>query len=165
MVPPHCSPVPCPHHPPSALAGGKPSPGPLYAPSQVVFSFLIFSLSPVANGPKPISAEDASVFAFADPMRLYIRFHFHHSHLLQLVPRILYPWHWSVPIADSDEHRSIVLSLTLCLSSLLLACESLSLLPASPASCPWCVRVLRGSGKANVQREEKANLGEGVNFS
>lgn len=155
MVPPNCPPVPCPHHPPSALAGRKPSPGPLYAPSQVVFSFLIFSLSPVAKGPKPTSAEDASVFAFADPVWLYIHFHFCHSHLLQLVPSILYPGHRSVPIADSDEHRSIVLLLTLCLSSLLLAGESLSLLPASPASCPWCVHVLRGSGKVNSREKKK----------
>lgn len=44
-----------PMSPPSSLClgWGKPSPAPLYAPSQVVFSFLTFSLSPVAKGPKP----------------------------------------------------------------------------------------------------------------
>jgi len=154
---PRCPPGPHPHDPPSALDGGKPSPAPLYAPSQAVFSCLALFLSPVAEGPKPASAEDALVFVFAAPMWLYICFCFHHSHLLQVVPGILYPVHRSVTVNESDEHRSISLLLTLCLSSLLLTSESLSLLPASPTSCPavcmCCGALLRWCAEEKKKKE------------
>lgn len=137
----HASPMlpPCSLH----FGSGELLPSSLYDPPQVVFSFHIVSLLPVAKGPKPISAKGALVLVFADPMRLYICFHFQKSHLLQLVPGISYLGHWSVAITDSD--------------------QSLSLLLASPTSCPWCVYVLQNSGKA-ICREKNRILGGGSGF-
>lgn len=148
---PCCPPAPQPCQPPSASGMGKPYPAPLHALSQVVFSFLLFSLSPVAKDPKPTSAEDAPVFGFANHMQLYI--HFHHRHLLWLVPGISYLRHQSVPITDSDEH-SIFLWLTLCLSSLHPTGESLSLLPLAPHVCA------AGLWQHDVQRENKEIWGK-----
>lgn len=91
------------------------------------------------------------MFGFANHMQLYI--HFHHRHLLWLVPGISYLRHQSVPITDSDEH-SIFLWLTLCLSSLHPTGESLSLLPLAPHVCA------AGLWQDDVQRENKEIWGK-----